>query len=116
MHGSSEDLSWESFGVALTRLRGAAGFTVRQLAERSRDLDGTGVTSGYISRLSHDTDRPSPIAIERLAHALDVAPQYFLAYRLAQARSELDECGPAGVEGAARQLRIYTAAAATDRE
>lgn len=115
MPGSSDDLSWESFGVALTRLRGAAGYTVRKLAERSRDLDGTGVTSGYISRLSHDMDRPSPIAIERLAHALGVPPRYFLAYRLAQARSELDECGPAGVKGAARQLRAYTAATKTDR-
>lgn len=107
MEDPPEPISWEGFGVALSALRERSGMTMVQLSAASNALDGTAVSVSYISRLSHDLERPTPVVIRRLAAALRVRPEYFLAYRLAQARAELDETGPGGVEHAARRLRDY---------
>ena len=53
------------------------GVTYRGLATR------TGLSAGYLNHLVH-ANRPVPSndVIERLAHALEVAPDHFREYRL----------------------------------
>ena len=67
----------ESFGPAIEQLMNESGTTYRGLAAR------TGLSAGYLNHLVHG-NRPVPSndVIQRLADALDVAPEHFREYRL----------------------------------
>ena len=78
------------FGEALRILMAEQGLSYRGLAERTRRLDGRGMTHAHINMLAKGHDRPSMRAMELIAQACEVEPDYFAEYRLAQAMRELD--------------------------
>ena len=78
--------------VATSRKR-ALGLSFRQLARRTKDLDdtGRGLSSAYLVQLLNGNEHPVPRNITLTAHALDMAPEAFVEYRLHQIRDALDE-------------------------
>jgi transcriptional regulator with XRE-family HTH domain len=82
--------SEKSFGDALRVLMGERGMTYRSLAQATRELDAKGMTHAHINMLANGHDRPSMRAMELVARACDVEPDYFAEYRLASAMRELD--------------------------
>jgi transcriptional regulator with XRE-family HTH domain len=78
------------FGDALRTLMGEHDLTFRSLAERTRQLDGKGMTHAHINMLANGHDKPSMRAMELVAQACGVPPAYFAEYRLAAAMRELD--------------------------
>ena len=78
------------FGAALRVLMDEHGYSYRGLAERTRQLDGKGMTHAHINMLAKGHDRPSMRAMGLIAQACGVDPRYFAEYRLAQAMRELD--------------------------
>ena len=82
--------STEPFGESLRALMGARGLTYRGLAEATRELDGRGMTHAHINMLANGHDRPSMRAMELIATACGIEPDYFAEYRLAAAMRELD--------------------------
>jgi transcriptional regulator with XRE-family HTH domain len=66
------------------------GLTYRELAQCTRELDGRGMTHAHINMLANGHDRPSTRAMELIAEACGVDPDYFAEYRLALAMRELD--------------------------
>ena len=96
------------FGEALRLLMQQRGYSYRGLAERTRQLDGKGMTHAHINMLAKGHDRPSMRAMELIAQACDVAPTYFAEYRLAQAMRELDPT-EVGLERALETLNVRLA-------
>jgi transcriptional regulator with XRE-family HTH domain len=82
--------SAKPFGEALRALMHERGLTYRGLAEAIRALDGKGITHAHINMLANGHDKPSMRAMELIARACDVEPDYFAEYRLAVAMRELD--------------------------
>ena len=80
----------QPFGDALRELMEARGLSYRALADATRQLDGKGMTHAHINMLARGHDRPSMRAMELLAEALGVNPDYFAEYRLARAMRQLD--------------------------
>ena len=80
----------QPFGESLRLLMGENGLSYRALAQRTRELDGKGMTHAHINMLAKGHDRPSMRAMELIAQACGVAPDYFAEYRLARAMRELD--------------------------
>src|SRR5271166_2787064 len=78
------------FGESLRVLMDDQGFSYRGLAQRTRQLDGKGMTHAHINMLAKGHDRPSMRAMELIAEACGVEPDYFAEYRLAKAMRELD--------------------------
>jgi transcriptional regulator with XRE-family HTH domain len=68
----------------------AREMTYRGLAEATRELDGKGLTHAHINMLANGHDKPSMRAMEMIARACEVDPDYFAEYRLAAAMRELD--------------------------
>jgi transcriptional regulator with XRE-family HTH domain len=68
----------------------AHGMTFRALAQATREYDGRGLTHAHINMLVNGRDKPSRRAMELIAHACQVEPEYFAEYRLAAAVRELD--------------------------
>jgi transcriptional regulator with XRE-family HTH domain len=68
----------------------ACGLSYRALAEATRAIDGKGMTHAHINMLANGRDRPSMRAMDLLAKACGVPPEYFAEYRLAVAMRELD--------------------------
>ncbi len=66
------------------------GLTYRGLAEEIRKLDGRGITHAHLNMLANGHDKPSMRAMELIAQACDIDPDYFAEYRLAVAMRELD--------------------------
>ena len=95
--------STEQFGDALRALMGARGLTYRGLAEATRELDGKGITHAHINMLANGHDTPSMRAMELVAEACGVKPDYFAEYRLASAMRELDPA-EVGLEQALENL------------
>ena len=60
----------------------------RALSERTRRADaaGDGLTHGHLANLVAGRARPSPRALELIAGALEVEPDHFAEYRLAELR------------------------------
>lgn len=83
-------LSNRDFGDALRELMGEAGFSYRSLAEATRELDGRGLSHAYINMLANGHDKPSMRAMELIAPACGVQPEYFAHYRLMVAMRALD--------------------------
>lgn len=62
----------------------------RALADATRSIDGQGMTHAHINMLANGHDRPSMRAMELIARACKVRPDYFAEYRLTVAMRELD--------------------------
>jgi transcriptional regulator with XRE-family HTH domain len=86
----SVEPSTRPFGEALRVLMERDGLTYRGLADVTRELDGRGLTHAHINMLAKGRDRPSLRAMELIAGACGVDPDYFAEYRLATAMRELD--------------------------
>ena len=78
------------FGDTVRALMQAHGMTYRALANATREQDGRGLTHAHINMLVNGRDKPSLRAMELIAQACKVAPEYFAEYRLAAAMRELD--------------------------
>jgi transcriptional regulator with XRE-family HTH domain len=65
---------------------------------------------GHIANLASGHERPSRRALELIAHALELEPDYFAEYRLAELRDQLDE-RRVGFDAAYRRYRALTRAA-----
>ncbi len=83
----------------------ARELTYRELAEATRALDGKGMTHAHINMLANGHDRPSMRAMELIAAACGVDPDYFAEYRLAAAMRELDPA-EVGLEQALKNLNV----------
>jgi transcriptional regulator with XRE-family HTH domain len=91
------------FGEALRALMRVRGLSYRELAEATRALDGKGMTHAHINMLANGHDKPSMRAMELIAEACGVDPEYFAEYRLAAAMRELDPA-EVGLEQALENL------------
>ncbi len=95
--------STEPFGKSLRALMNARGLTYRGLSDATRQLDGKGMTHAHINMLANGHDKPSMRAMELIAQACGVEPDYFAEYRLAAAMRELDPA-EVGLERALENL------------
>lgn len=86
----ADSFSNKPFGDALRELMAARGLTYRELAQRTRELDGRGMTHAHINMLANGHDRPSKRAMELIAQVCGVEPSYFAEHRLVAAMRELD--------------------------
>ncbi len=93
----------EPFGDALRALMAERGLSYRGLAEATRKLDGRGMTHAHINMLANGHDKPSTRAMELIAAACEVEPDYFAEYRLAAAMRLLDPA-EVGLEQALENL------------
>ncbi len=91
------------FGESLRLLMDENRFSYRGLAQRTRELDGRGMTHAHINMLAKGHDRPSMRAMELIAEACGVPPDFFAEYRLACAMRELDP-SEVGLEQALENL------------
>jgi transcriptional regulator with XRE-family HTH domain len=107
-----ERISDKPFGDALRTLMGERGMTYRSLAQATRTLDGKGMTHAHINMLANGHDRPSMRAMELLAQACGVEPDYFAQYRLASAMRALDPA-EVGLEQALENLNARLGAQRT---
>lgn len=82
--------SEKPFGDSLRALMRARGLTYRALADAIGALDERGMTHAHINMLANGHDKPSLRAMELIAQACGVQPDYFAEYRLAMAMRELD--------------------------
>jgi transcriptional regulator with XRE-family HTH domain len=98
-----ERFSDKPFGDALRALMTERGLSYRGLAEATRELDGRGMTHAHINMLANGHDKPSMRAMELVAQACDVQPDYFAEYRLAAAMRALDPA-EVGLEQALENL------------
>ena len=103
------NLSAEPFGKALRALMDARGLSYRRLAEAIRGIDEKGITHAHLNMLANGHDKPSLRAMELIAQACGVAPEYFAEYRLAMAMRGLDPA-EVGLEQALANLNARLAA------
>jgi transcriptional regulator with XRE-family HTH domain len=96
-------VSSQPFGEALRALMDARGLTYRGLAQAIREIDDKGLTHAHINMLANGHDKPSLRAMELIAQACEVEPEYFAEYRLALAMRELDP-SQVGLEQALENL------------
>src|SRR5438270_10000006 len=66
------------------------GLSYRGLADAIGRLDERGITHAHLNMLANGHDKPSMRAMELIARACSVSPDYFAEYRLAVAMRELD--------------------------
>jgi transcriptional regulator with XRE-family HTH domain len=100
---SMDSSSDRPFGDALRVLMLEHSMTFRSLAEATRRLDGKGMTHAHLNMLANGRDKPSMRAMELIAQACAVKPDYFAEYRLAQAMRDLDPT-EVGLERALQNL------------
>ncbi len=81
----------------------ARRLTYRGLADAIRELDTKGITHAHINMLANGHDKPSMRAMELIAQACGIEPDYFAEYRLAVAMRELDP-NEVGLEQALENL------------
>jgi transcriptional regulator with XRE-family HTH domain len=86
----ANSVSNKPFGDALRELMAKRELTYRELSQRTRALDGRGMTHAHINMLANGHDRPSTRAMELIAKVCGVDPSYFAEYRLVSAMRELD--------------------------
>ncbi len=87
----------------------ARGLTYRRLADAIRELDDKGISHAHINMLANGHDKPSMRAMELIAQACGVDPDYFAEYRLTLAMRELDP-NEVGLEQALANLNARLAA------
>lgn len=66
------------------------GVTYRELAAAIARIDQKGITRAHLNMLAKGHDKPSLRAMELIARACSVSPEYFAEYRLTVAMRELD--------------------------
>lgn len=106
--------SLQPFGAQLRALRQEKGKSLEDLAFATREHGGK-LTFSYVGQVERGTQYPTPATIALLAKALGVAPEEFIAYRLARARRLFDE-REVGLEEAARNLAALEAAVGDELE
>jgi transcriptional regulator with XRE-family HTH domain len=84
------ETSSQPFGQALRLLMESRRLSYRGLAQEIRKLDRTGISHAHINMLANGHDKPSMRAMELIARACGVEPDYFAEYRLGRAMRELD--------------------------
>ncbi len=99
----------QPFGKALRTLMEGRGLSYRGLADAIRGIDERGLTHAHLNMLANGHDKPSLRAMELIAEACGVAPEYFAEYRLAVAMRELDP-SVVGLEQALENLNARLAA------
>ena len=69
------------------------GISYRALAAQTRlvDRSGNGLSHSHLVNLAAGRELPSRRALELLASAFELPPDYFAEYRLAELRRQLDE-------------------------
>lgn len=82
--------SSKPFGDSLRELMQARALTYRGLAEAIGEIDARGMTHAHLNMLANGHDKPSTRAMDLIAEACGVQPDYFAEYRLAAAMRELD--------------------------
>jgi hypothetical protein len=89
---TSEAPNQEKAPVVLRRLFDEHKTTLRAVSARTREVDetGKGIDYTYISGLVNGREVPSPRALELLAGVFDLAPEFFIEYRIQKLRGELD--------------------------
>ena len=97
------DTSNQPFGQALRQLMDAREVSYRGLAQEIRKFDRTGISHAHINMLANGHDKPSMRAMELIAQACGVEPDYFAEYRLGRAMRELDP-SEVGLEQALENL------------
>jgi transcriptional regulator with XRE-family HTH domain len=97
---------------ALAALMTERRLSYRALSQRTRSADpaGTGLTHGHLANLIAGRARPSRRALELIARALELEPDHFAEYRLAELRDQLDE-RRVGFDAAYRRYHTLTRAA-----
>ena len=82
----------EPITIALKPLMRERGLTFRGLATltQAHDADGRGVTYAYLCGMTSGREYPSRRSIELIAASLDLEPDHFAEYRLAELRRELN--------------------------
>jgi transcriptional regulator with XRE-family HTH domain len=100
--------STKPFGEAVRTLMDQLGLSYRELAKRTRQIDGKGMTHAHINMLANGHDRPSMRAMELIAQSCGIEPAYFAEYRLASAMRELDPT-EVGLEQALENLNARLA-------
>jgi transcriptional regulator with XRE-family HTH domain len=108
-----DELSDKQFGDALRALMRDRDLSYRALAQATRELDGKGLTHAHINMLANGHDRPSMRAMELIAGACEVDPNYFAQYRLAVAMRSLDPT-QVGLEQALENLNARLGAKRPD--
>jgi transcriptional regulator with XRE-family HTH domain len=103
------DESTKPFGEALRALMDARGLSYRGLAGAISKFDEQGITHAHLNMLANCHEKPSIRAMELIARACNVPPEYFAEYRLAAAMRELDP-GVVGLEQALENLNARLAA------
>jgi transcriptional regulator with XRE-family HTH domain len=98
-----ERTSDKPFGDALRALMTERALSYRALADATRELDGRGMTHAHINMLANGHDKPSTRAMELIARACEIEPEYFAEYRLAAAMRALDPA-EVGLEQALENL------------
>lgn len=101
-------VSTQPFGDALRTLLNGRGLSYRGLAEAISKIDRKGITHAHLNMLANGHDKPSIRAMELIARACDVSPEFFAEYRLAVAMRELDP-GVVGLEQALENLNARLA-------
>jgi len=87
----------------------AQGISYRALAARTRLIDttGNGLSHSHLVNLTAGRELPSRRALELLASAFELSPDYFAEYRLAELRRQLDE-RQVGFDAAYRTYRTLS--------
>lgn len=90
MTGRLKRQSDAPFGEALRNLMEDRGLSYRALSKATEDVDGKGLTHAHLNMLANGHDKPSLRAMELIAAATRIVPDYFAEYRLAKAVRDLD--------------------------
>jgi hypothetical protein len=82
----------EPFGPSLRALLSARELTFRELARMTADVDGKGVSHVHLSLMANAEapDKASTRAMELVAAACNINPDYFAEYRMRQERAQID--------------------------
>ena len=98
--------STRPFPETLRSLLEMQGVSQRQLMDRTREQAGWG-SYGTVTHLLRGFMRPSMVAMQHIAQALQVEPETFAEYRLGKARERLDPTA-VGLDEALRNLDEMT--------
>ena len=85
------ELATSSFPVALRELFDAYEISQREVSRRTRATGQKGLSHVTIGFLAQGRMEPSKQAMEWVALAFGIAPEYFAEYRLVLAREALDQ-------------------------
>lgn len=90
-NGGHPKMATSAFPVALRELFDAYGISQREVSRRTRATGQKGLSHVTIGFLAQGRMEPSKQAMEWVALAFGIAPDYFAEYRLVLAREALDQ-------------------------